>query len=107
MANIDSKNRRLFELVIENAQRQGLNIPDWATQHGYRSSYIGYKSNLDVKVVKEKAEKNRIVIAPSRTILGDRIRITPHFFCSENEIVRAVEVLGQIERGVQITPAVV
>ncbi len=63
--------------MIENAQRQGLNIPDWATQHGYRSSYIGYKSNLDVKAVKEKAEKNRIVIAPSRTILGDRIRITP------------------------------
>jgi cysteine desulfurase / selenocysteine lyase len=106
MANIDSKNRRLFELVIENAQRQGLSIPDWAIQHGYRSSFVGYKSNLDVKAVKEKAEKNRIVIAPSRTVLGDRIRIAPHFFCSEDEVVRAVEVLGQIERGVQIAPAV-
>jgi len=104
--NIERKNMKLFELVIENIERQGLSIPDWATQPGYRSSYIGYKSSQGVREVKEKAEKNGVVIAPSRTILGDRVRIAPHFFCSEEEVVRAVEVLGQIERGVQITPAV-
>jgi cysteine desulfurase/selenocysteine lyase len=106
ISNIQRKNRRLFELALEGIQREKLSVPKWATEAGYTSSYIGYKSNVHAKIVRDKTQSHGIVIAPSRTVIGDRIRIAPHVFNSEEEVIRATEVLGQIERGVEVTPVV-
>ncbi len=101
--NIDTINRKLFQLTIEGCQEKKLSIPDWArSEAGYRSSFIGYKSKVDTMTIVEKAKKARIIVAPSRTIIGDRIRIAPHLFNTEENVVEAVEMLSQIERGLSV-----
>jgi cysteine desulfurase / selenocysteine lyase len=99
ITNIEAKNRKLFQLAVEGCLQEKLSIPDWARpETDYRSSFIGYKSKIATNSVVEKAKKAGVIVAPNRTIIGDRIRIAPHLFNTEENVLQAVEVLSQLER---------
>lgn len=94
---IETRDMHLCDVLVEELRNANIQLPPWIDERNHRSAYIGVKTKRDTKLLTERAKERGIVVSSSKTIIGERLRIAPHFFNTEEEIIRAVEILKQEE----------
>lgn len=84
---IESENRKLFRLALESARGKGFPVstPD-------KSSNILALSVKEPHMVEKRLREKYSIITSAR---GDSIRVSPHFYNTEEEIEDAMAIIGE------------
>lgn len=95
---IEERCGHLVQVVVDNLHKYGLDCPDWTDDPKNLGSYIGIRTKRpEREVVAELREKYHICCAASTTLLGERLRIAPSFYNTEDEIELAVKTIAEID----------
>ena len=97
VANIRSKNMKVANLLRSELEK----IPDvklyGPEDENLRTSIVSFTSNKPSKNIVDKLEENEIIFAERDVGSGTKaVRASPHFFNSEDEAMRAIEVIKRI-----------
>jgi selenocysteine lyase/cysteine desulfurase len=97
---IDAYCGELVVFLADCLRKHGLDVPAWAVNPKNLGSYIGIKTKKPVKeVVDILKQKYKVYCSTTSTLLGDRLRIAPSFYNTQEEIETAVKAIAEIEQG--------
>lgn len=96
---IDARCTELVRYTVRMLHKYGLDCPSWADDEKNLGSYVGISTKHPEKEIAEELKrKYKIWCATSSTLLGDRLRIAPSFYNTEEEIETAVKAIAELDK---------
>ncbi|HEX3034735.1 MAG TPA: aminotransferase class V-fold PLP-dependent enzyme [Thermodesulfobacteriota bacterium] len=91
ISRIESRVLELGDLIIEEAEKRGFNIRTPGNK-GERGGIVSVLGDFDPIMVKDKLKAQGIMV----NVRGGAVRISPHFYNTEDEILRFFEAVDKI-----------